>query len=273
MSITGLLIHPIREQCPYIKGYEALNETLLIRHLSNGDMDMLLSMGFRHFGDIFFRPICRHCHSCIPIRIPVRGFKPTRSVKRLLNRAKKLSCKLEKPVPTQEGFEVYKKHKKRFQYPPSTMSESFEHYARSFFHPFGFNRSLVIRDGKRLVAVSHLDVTGNSMSAVYCYFDNEYDQLSPGKLAIYKELELAREMGIMWLYLGYYVPQNRHMKYKIDYKPIQLLECEHRWRDYKDADGMITGELPVPEFRLLADYKGLYENNTDEDDLTSEVLE
>jgi arginine-tRNA-protein transferase len=99
---------------------------------------------------------------------------------------------------------------------------------------------LSIKDGDKIVAVSHLDITENAMSAVYCYFDEDYKRFSPGKLAVYKEIVLAKEMGIKWLYLGFYIPQNRHTNYKILFKPNQLMTDDFKWVDYMDASGHIN---------------------------------
>jgi arginine-tRNA-protein transferase len=253
MSIKGVLLHPTIDRCPYLEGMITINENLLIHELDDPDVDDLLSMGLRHFGEVFFRPICAHCRKCIPVRVPVQKFSPTKSVRRLFNRCKHLTIELEEPVPKPVMFDLYKKHKKRFG-EKSPGVDSYELFLKSFFHPFSFNKMLTIKDGQKLVAVSHLDVTANAMSAVYCYFDTDYYRYSPGKLAIYKELEMAKEMGVLWYYLGYYIETNKHTKYKIQFKPNQVMADEHQWLDYMDEAGNILNPLPKPSFQLLADY-------------------
>jgi arginine-tRNA-protein transferase len=251
MSITGLLLQPLQTECPYLEDKTCINENILIRDLDDYDLGMLLSMGFRHFGTVFFRPICGYCSSCIPIRIPVQRFSPSKSVRRLFNRNKHFNVTLGEPVPHLEAFELYNRHKKRFKRQPS---ESYEDYLESFYHPFPFNRVLVVKDGTTLVTVSHLDVTDNAMSAVYCYFDERYNRFSPGKFAIYKEIEIAKESGIQWLYLGFYIRENRHTNYKIQFKPNQLMVEDNKWIDYMDVSGNILNPLPRPMFYPLADY-------------------
>lgn len=239
-------------ECPYLEGLTAVNENILIRDLENRDLESLLGIGFRHFGEIFFRPICQQCNECIPIRIPVRRFSFSKSARRLFNRNKHFNVTLEeKPCASTETFQLYNRHKKRFKRQPT---EFYEEYAASFFHSFQFNRMLSIRDGGTLVAVAHLDVTANVMSAVYCYFDERYNRFSPGKFAIYKEIQLAQEMGIRWLYLGYYIKENRHTNYKVLYKPNQLLTVDNVWIDHLDASGNVINPLPGPRFTPLADY-------------------
>ncbi|MCP5102320.1 MAG: arginyltransferase [bacterium] len=244
MSIKGIVLKPVMEECPYIEGQPSIHENILVVELTNQDMEQLLNIGFRHFGEIFFKPLCAHCRSCISIRIPVQKFTPSKSVKRLFNRNKHFHVTLEKPIPTKETFQLYNSHKKRFK---KHQSESYQIYVKSFFYPFSFNRMLCIRDGSHLIAVSHLDVTPHAMSAVYCYFDEKYKKFSPGKLAVFHEIELAKQLGIRWLYLGYHIPQNRHTYYKIQFKPNQFLSKDNRWLDHMDTKGNIIHSLPAAQ--------------------------
>lgn len=246
MSTKGILLNPVMEECPYLQGRVSITENFLIKEIDDEDLEYLLSLGYRHFGEVFFRPVCGACKNCIPIRIPIREFSPSKSVRRLCNRNKRFQVTLEKPAPSRQTYDLYKRHKKRFA---KKFYESYELYVRGFFAspPFKFDRALVIRDGSTLVAYTHLDVTANAMSAIYCYFDEKYKQYSPGKFSIYKEIEIAGEAGIKWLYLGFYVPGNRHMKYKIQYKPNQLMFSRHRWVDFMDASGAIVNPLPRQE--------------------------
>ena len=52
MNIRGLLFQPITEECPYIEGITAIYENLFVTELEDEDLDNLLGMGFRHFGEI-----------------------------------------------------------------------------------------------------------------------------------------------------------------------------------------------------------------------------
>lgn len=242
MSIRGVLLQPVVDECPYIEGYVSVNENMLIADLGENDMELLLNAGFRHFGQVFFRPICQFCRSCISIRIPVQKYSPSRSTRRLFNRNKQFTVTLEEPAPSPELFQLYNLHKKRFK---KKISESYDVYVKSFYYRFSFNRVLTVKDGEKLAAVTHLDVTANAMSAIYCYFDAEYNRFSPGKFSVYKEIEIAKEMGIQWLYLGFYIPQNRHTQYKIDFKPNQFLGMDNKWHDFMDAGGRILNPLPL----------------------------
>lgn len=249
MSIKGILLQPVVEKCPYIDGLIAVNENFIVKELEEEDQEALLSFGYRHFGEVFFRPLCKHCLCCISIRIPVQQYKPSKSDRRLFHRNRNLTVDLTDPIPGKDAFALYNKHKRRFK---RQVSESYKQYIDSLYHPFPFNKMLTIKEGERLVAVSHLDVTANAISAVYCYYDPIKDaHYSPGKFAILKEIEMAKQMGMKWLYLGYFIPQNRHTNYKILYKPNQLLTEESQWVDYLDADGNVVNPFPLPYITFL----------------------
>jgi arginine-tRNA-protein transferase len=90
------------------------------------------------------------------------------------------------------------------------------------------------------VAVSHLDVTKNALSAVYCYYDDSYTRESLGTFAINREVEIGRERGASFLYLGYYIAENQHMSYKGRFHPSQVLLQEGQWVDYRDSKGKVV---------------------------------
>lgn len=239
MGISGYFLKPHECPCSYLPGRTSRLENLLVGELGNPDLEFLLESGFRHFGEYFFRPGCRGCHQCIPIRIPVNRFVRSRSVKRLYRKNRDMRVSLGKPVPGQDKYRLFKKHCLRFEI---QNSDSYEEFVTSFFHPFAFNRMLTITLKGRLVAVSHLDMTPDAMSAVYCYFDEEYAGFSPGRYAVYREIDIAGQLGIKWLYLGYYVKDNPHMNYKTGFRPNQLLIGRRQWKDYMDS----AGNIPEP---------------------------
>jgi len=73
---------------------------------------------------------------------------------------------------------------------------------------------LEIREKSKLIACAVYDRLSDGLSAVYCYFDPDYSQFSPGKLAILKQIEFAKEQGLKYLYLGYQIDECDKMNYK-----------------------------------------------------------
>ena len=246
MSIPGFLLPETTEDCPYLSGRASTTENFVAGDLTESDMEGLLASGYRHFGPYFYRPICKLCHQCVPLRIPLDGFSFSKSGRRVLVRGAKFVTALERPQPSNEAFELYRKHKRRFKdsYSESALEFEFER----FFYPFPFSFQLSVRDGSRLVAVSHLDMTENALSAIYSYYDDSYTRESLGTFAINKEIEIGRERGASFLYLGYYVAENRHMSYKGRFHPSQVLLQEEEWVDYRDLGGKVLEDNRRVEF-------------------------
>ena len=247
MIIEGVPIGTYSTDCPYISGNRFESENVLLKKIDEEGLDYLLSFGFRHFGKHFFRPVCTGCHQCIPIRVSARDFAPSRSLRRVRARGKNLRFSVTPPEPSEEKHALYLAHTGRFEQKDTV---SYESFVESFFHGFPFSKELQIYDGSRLIAVSHFDATGHSLSAVYCYWDQSASEYSPGTLAILQELEIARERSISWVYLGYFIPENGHMNYKARFKPSEILLSEEKWVSFSGStDGSCDMTLPEQGFR------------------------
>lgn len=227
MEIRGVPIGTYETPCPYISGNVFLSENVFIKEIDEEGIDYLLSIGFRHFGEHFFRPLCSECHQCIPLRIPVKDFKLSRNMKRTLKKSSDLELVVSRePEPTMEKYELYHEHLRRFE---EDNSASYQSFVQSFFEPSPYSRELAIyRDGK-LLSVSHFDITSRSLSAIYCYWSPEGEPYSPGTLSVLKEMEIAGDEGVEYVYLGYFVPENRHMRYKARFRPNEALVHEGLW--------------------------------------------
>jgi arginine-tRNA-protein transferase len=94
-------------------------------------------------------------------------------------------------------------------------------YAKGF-STFG-KEILYIRDDK-LIGVDLVDFLDDGLSAIYFYYDPDYSNFSLGNYSIYKQIELAKERNLKWIYLGYYVKECDSLNYKINYKPYEILQ-------------------------------------------------
>ena len=117
--------------CPYLADQSFTAENFLARSLSADETDRLLVRGFRHFGTYYFRPVCGDCNRCVPLRVRMSGYRPTRSAKRLFSANRDLVTTLGVPTPSKRSFDLYRKHQLRFE---EQASVSYEHYVRSFFN-------------------------------------------------------------------------------------------------------------------------------------------
>jgi len=63
----------------------------------------------------------------------------------------------------------------------------------------------------------------SSLSAVYCFYDPDYDALALGTYSILKQVELCRDWGLRYLYLGLYIGDCERMRYKSRFTPHERL--------------------------------------------------
>src|SRR5262245_8109973 len=72
--------------CPYLHDRPARTELRLHGAIDAPAYGGLLRSGFRRFGMVVFRPACEGCAECVPIRVPVDRFQPSRSQRRVIRR-------------------------------------------------------------------------------------------------------------------------------------------------------------------------------------------
>ena len=205
-------------QCGYFKDQESLFEEYLLEDMSEIEFEYLLAHGMRHFGDYYFRPRCHDCYQCIPIRVRAEDFKITRRQKRALRSCENVMVKMGVPKYTDEKFDLYIRHKKKF----STLQDDVEdeqNFRLSFYVNTNFGVEFEYYINDKLVGVALGDHTSNTFSAIYTFYYAEDSKLSLGTFSILKQLEFCQQKGVKFFYLGYYIGENQSLKYKGDFRP------------------------------------------------------
>lgn len=188
----------------------------------------LSAQGFRRSGEHLYRPRCPGCHACVPVRVPVREFTPSRCQRRAGRRNADLHVEMRSAEFRAEHFALYARYL-RSRHPGGGMDNP---------TPVGFidfltatwvdTRFIEFRDDEgRLLAVAVADLMEGALSAVYTFFDPDAADRSLGRHAILTEIDYARRLGLDWLYLGYYIPECRKMRYKAEYRPLEFLIDGH----------------------------------------------
>ncbi len=211
----------VEETCPYLPNRLAVLPFYLTDFRAEPEaFDQALEEGVRRSGIFIYHTQCPGCNACEPIRIPVQDFELRRRHRRVLKKAEgELRVEIGEPVIDRQRVELYNKHKvgRGLGEPGSEVD------LRSLKEFIGItccdSREFRYYRGKDLVGVAIADVGRDAMSAVYCYFDSELSDLSIGNFSVLKQIEACREWGIKYLYLGFYVAGNAHMKYKANYLP------------------------------------------------------
>jgi arginine-tRNA-protein transferase len=217
--------------CPYLK--EETAKTVFLSPDIHPDKPLysaLINQGFRRSGEHIYRPQCDSCQSCISIRIPVSQFKPNKQQKRTLKKAIGLSMSVTPAHFNQQHFQLFdryisERHKDGDMYPTSPnqykeflLNDWIECNYLNFIDPMN----------QKLVTTAVYDQVEDGLSAVYTYFDPDYSKYSPGRLAILKLIDLAKQQNLPYVYLGYWIKNCDKMAYKGDYRPIECF-VKDRW--------------------------------------------
>lgn len=248
MSLTIIPLPDQRVECGYFQHKISTNEHFLVQNIDPDDLEMLLSRGFRHFGRYFFRPVCEDCGRCIPIRIDVEQYTETKSAKRLSKINGDLEIRITAPEPSMEAFRLYSVHKKRFG---TGGTDSYEQFTKAFFYPLTGAFQLSIYLNGILISVGHFDETGGALSAVYTYYSEAHARRSLGTYTVNRLIRHAAERGKRYLYLGYFVEENRHMKYKARFYPSEISMKEGIWVPFVTCNNSTAPSIPeMPRFSV-----------------------
>ena len=215
--------------------------------------DRLSRAGFRRSHNIAYAPVCPACQSCVPIRIPVALFEPDRTLKRIA-RANALVAGHERPArATPEQFQLFQRYQKARHGEGDMATMSFYDFRAMVEDTPIATRVIEFRepDG-RMIGACLVDRLGDGLSAVYSFFDPELHRRSLGAHAILWLIERARETGLGYVYLGYWVPESRKMAYKARFRPSEIL-AGGRWRLLTDADMAPAAEPARHDLALMSE--------------------
>lgn len=215
--------------CSYLADQEA--STLFLDPDIEVDVPLyhqLNEHGFRRSGEHFYRPHCANCKGCISTRLAVEYFDFNRRFRKIARKNTDLQAVIATNEYTDEHFELYQRyinerHKDGDMY-PANQKQYADFLCRE--QDFSFRIELRERDSKKLVSVAVVDQLLDGLSAIYTFFDPHQDKRSLGVQSVLTQINLAKRMGLPYLYLGYYVPNCRKMDYKQHYQPLEYLVDE-----------------------------------------------
>jgi len=197
-----------------------------INKCTKEDYQNMLEHGWRRFGKMHFVPECKNCTKCISMRIDVANYKFSRSEKRVFKKNASTKLYIQAPSLTLEHLRLYDKYhfhmseKKQWSYSsiePAEYDRSYIQGKDEFTKEF-----LYVRDNK-LIGVTLVDILPKAVSAIYCFYDHDYEDLSIGKFSILTQIKIARELNIPYIYLGYWIKNHYSMGYKEKYSPFEIL--------------------------------------------------
>lgn len=214
------------KECSYLSDKTSRFRYFHIQNCSDSFYIGLLERGWRRFGNYFFVPICNECQKCITIRTLVEEFKFSKNHRRVIKNNYNTELYIQKPTISQEHLNLYDKYhkkmhtKKGWEYIPITQKSYTEMFVEGHQH-YGYE-FLYIIDSK-LIGVGLVDILQDSISAVYFFYDHDYENLSLGTFNILMQLRIAKEKKLKYFYPGYWIEGHSSMGYKERFKPFECL--------------------------------------------------
>ena len=218
--------------CPYLAGKEERKVfTHLVGERARELNDLLTHGGFRRSQSIAYRPACEACRACVSVRVAVEDFRPTRSMRRVLDRNSDMVGEMRAAMPTSEQYSVFRAYLDSRHHDGGMADMTVLDYAMMVEDSHVETKMVEYRlrtadtggRGGELLAVALTDVLGDGLSMVYSCYEPAAADRSLGTLMILDHISRARRMGLAYVYLGYWVRGSRKMDYKSRFLPQERL--------------------------------------------------
>ena len=219
--------------CPYIPGR---SERKLIVELTGraaaAFYNELSRAGFRRSHRLAYRPACRSCAACVPVRIAVERFADTRSTRRVRNAnaganaaaGGTVAGRWLAPRATEEQFALFAAYQRSRHRDSDMAAMSYADYCGMVEDTAVRTAIVEFRDtAGTLVAVSLVDRLDDGISAVYCFYEPAPRRRSLGTWCILWLVEECRRAGLPYVYLGYWIAESPKMAYKARFPALERL--------------------------------------------------
>ncbi|GMG81451.1 arginyltransferase [Paralimibaculum aggregatum] len=230
------------QPCPYLEGREERKVFTTLQGASAVAVNNALSArGFRRSQSVIYRPACVGCSACMSIRIPVAQFRPSKTQRRVIARNGDLTRRPCEAWATEAQFGLFRRYLDR-RHADGGMADmdAFDYASMVDETPVNsavieYTRPDPETGEAQLIGACLSDILGDGLSMVYSFFEPDHPQRSLGAYMILDHVRLAAEMGLHYVYLGYWVAGSPKMSYKTQYRPFELCDGAS-WREYESVE-------------------------------------
>ncbi|MEM9147299.1 MAG: arginyltransferase [Pseudomonadota bacterium] len=239
------------QPCPYLEEKEERKVFTTLQGASAVSVNNALSArGFRRSQSVIYRPACVGCSACMSIRIPVASFQPSRTQRRIISRNSDLTRRACEAWATESQFSLFRRYlDTRHAQGGMADMDAFDYASMVDETPVNstvIEYTVSDEEGDRqLIGACLSDILGDGLSMVYSFFEPDQKARSLGAFMIMDHISLAREMGLAYVYLGYWVAGSPKMSYKTQYRPFELCDGA-KWRGFASADAFLEWRAKQP---------------------------
>lgn len=217
--------------CPYLPGRsERKVFTELKGDHADSLNDALSRIGFRRSQTVAYRPSCLDCSACVSVRVVAGEFQASSSQKRAIRANGDLVATVCRPWSTGEQFDLLRAYLAE-RHPEGGMTAMDEvDYADMVEHTPVTSYVVEYREPSpdgiapgRLVGACLTDRQCDGLSMIYSFYDPQSTRKGLGNFIILDHIARAHDMGLSYVYLGYWVEGSARMQYKVRYRPMERL--------------------------------------------------
>jgi len=211
--------------CPYLPGrVERKVFARLAGNLAQPLSEALTHSGFRRSQSIAYRPACEGCNACVSVRVQASEFNAGRNLKRNFKRNDDLVRAEVAAEATREQFALLRTYLDS-RHPGGGMSDMglFDYVAMVEETPVETHIVEYRNADGVLMAAALTDKLRDGLSMVYSFYHPGEETRSLGTFMILDHIRRAQEIGLPYVYLGYWVHGSEKMDYKIRFAPLEAL--------------------------------------------------
>ena len=219
----------MESNCPYIKGR---TEQRIAVDISKDPQchDGLAIAGFRRVENWVYRPACPQCNACLPWRVDVANFRPSRNMSRIIKKNRDLTRHVASPFPSDDHYRLFKTYvNSRHDDGQMAQMDQLEFTSMISNSPIETILISYTDAENNLVGAILSDLQSDGLSAVYSFFEPSLTARSLGTFMVLDLLGIAKDSDLNWLYLGYFVEGSRKMEYKARFEPAEVFR-DGQWQ-------------------------------------------